>query len=254
MRADTDIGGTRDEFPVTHHSAVRDAGGEDAAARTRGLAEIIAGYWKPIYKYLRVRWGASVEEAKDLTQGFFSRALEKDFFAKYDAEKAAFRTYLRVCLDGFVANERQAAARLKRGGAARVLSLDFGAADDELRLHPAAPADAAEPDAFFHREWIRELFATSVETLREHCRAAGKDVHFTIFERYDLQERDAGGATLTYESLAGELGLPVTQVTNHLAWARREFRRITLEALRRMTGSDAEFREEARALFGSDIG
>lgn len=251
MRSETDIGGTRDEFPVTHHSAVRAAGSEDAATRTRGMEAIISAYWKPAYKYLRVRWGASVEEAKDLTQGFFSRALEKGFFAKYDAEKAAFRTYLRVCLDGFVANERQAASRQKRGGDARVLSLDFRAADEELRLHPSA-GGADEPDAYFHREWVRALFASSVESLREQCRAAGKHVHFELFERYDLRDRDESGDKLTYDALAKELGLPVTQVTNYLAWARREFRRITLETLRRICGSEAEFHEEARALFGSD--
>jgi len=30
-------------------------------------------------------------------------------------------------------------------------------------------------------------------------------------------------------ALAEEFGLPVTQVTNHLAWARRELRRLVLE-------------------------
>jgi len=38
-------------------------------------------------------------------------------------------------------------------------------------------------------------------------------------------------------------------VTNHLAWARRELRRLVLERLRIVSGSDAEFRDEARELF-----
>jgi hypothetical protein len=41
-------------------------------------------------------------------------------------------------------------------------------------------------------------------------------------------------------------------VTNHLAWARREFRRVVLERLRELSGSDAEYRTEARELFGMD--
>ena len=56
--------------------------------------------------------------------------------------------------------------------------------------------------------------------------------------------------TDTIERLAAEFELPVTQVTNHLAWARREFRRIVLDRLREMTGSDEEFREEAKDLLG----
>ena len=39
-------------------------------------------------------------------------------------------------------------------------------------------------------------------------------------------------------------------MTNFLAFARREFRRITLETLREMTASENEFRREARALLG----
>jgi len=39
-------------------------------------------------------------------------------------------------------------------------------------------------------------------------------------------------------------------VTNYLAFARREFRRIALERLREMAASDEEFRREARALLG----
>ena len=42
----------------------------------------------------------------------------------------------------------------------------------------------------------------------------------------------------------------MTQVTNHLAWARRELRKLVLERLRSLTATDAEFREEAEELLG----
>ena len=57
---------------------------------------------------------------------------------------------------------------------------------------------------------------------------------------------------LTYEHLAREFGLAVTDITNHLAFARREFRRITLATLREMTANEEEFRREARTLLGVD--
>ena len=56
----------------------------------------------------------------------------------------------------------------------------------------------------------------------------------------------------SYAELAREMGIPETQVTNHLAWARREFRRLVLEALEEATGSEEEFRAEARQLLGID--
>jgi hypothetical protein len=52
--------------------------------------------------------------------------------------------------------------------------------------------------------------------------------------------------------LAQEYGIPLTDVTNALAWARREFRRIALQRLREICGSEEEFQRETRAAFGWD--
>jgi hypothetical protein len=95
---------------------------------------------------------------------------------------------------------------------------------------------------------VRSLFALSIEKLREECLLRGKDLPYRLFERYEL-DRD-GDEKLSYERLAEEFHIPVTQVTNFLAFARREFRRIVLEKLREITANDREFREEARSLLG----
>ena len=125
MDPDTDIGGPLHRFPVTNHSAIAGARSDDQIVRRRAFDTILASYWKPAYKYVRLKWQADNEDAKDLTQGFFANAFEKNHFASYDAGKASFQTFLRTCLDGFVANENKAAGRKKRGGDATILSLDF---------------------------------------------------------------------------------------------------------------------------------
>jgi len=247
MAPDTGIGGPGGErFPATRHSAVLAAQSEDLVERERGFAILVETYWKPVYKYLRARFGKSNEDAKDLTQGFFTRALEKDFFAAYDPGKGSFRTYLRVCLDRFVANEKKAAGRAKRSPGTALLPLDFESAEGELMRQE--PPDHQTLEQYFHAEWVRSLFALAVEKLREECALRGKDLPYLLFERYEL-DRDPD-EKLTYERLAGEFGIPSTQVTNFLAFARREFRRIVLEKLREITASDHEFREEARSLLG----
>jgi RNA polymerase sigma factor (sigma-70 family) len=236
-------------FPLTRRSVVRAAASADPETRQRAFDALVAAYWKPVYKYLRLKWSASGEDAEDLTQGFFARAIEKGFFDRFDPARARFRTYLRACLDGFVANERQSAGRLKRGGGAEHVSLDFGGAEAELARQ--GPSESADVEEYFHREWVRSLFGLAVEALRRRCTEAGKDVHFALFERYDLDGPDAA-ARPSYADLAREMGIPETQVTNHLAWARREFRRLVLEALEEATGSEEEFRTEARQLLGID--
>lgn len=247
MDFDTDIGGPRDGFPRTHHSAVRAAGSDDARVRERAWASIIEAYWKPLYKYVRLRWRADNEEAKDLTQGFFASAMERRLLDQFDPERAAFRTYLRTCLDGYVANERKAARRLRRGGDQPLLSLDFDVAESEFLRQPAA-GDTAD---YFEQEWVRHVFALALDALRRSCEAAGKTLHYRLFERYDLHSADSG-PTLTYAQLADEFDLPITQVTNFLAWTRREFRALLLGTLREVTATEAEFREEAKVLLGPE--
>jgi len=79
--------------------------------------------------------GGFHEDAKDLTQEFFTAAFEKAFFDPYDPKKSRFRTFLRTCVDGLVANARKAAGRIKRGGDTEILSLDFEAAEIEGVIH-----------------------------------------------------------------------------------------------------------------------
>jgi len=235
-------------FPTTRWSAVDGVRSADAAERERSYAALVAAYWKPVYKHIRMRWRKSAEDAQDLTQEFFLRAMQKEFFAGYDPARARFRTFLRTCLEGFLANEEKAAHRLKRGGGVTLLPLAFETAEGEL-----AASDIPSPDSidrYFDAEWARSLFGLAVQALKDSCEASGRQAHFDIFERYDLG--DPAGDRPTYEALGARHDLTATQVTTHLAWARRELRRLLLETLRSITATDEEFRREARVLLGFD--
>ena len=121
-----------DRFPVTRLSAIVAASSANQEERARAFEVLATAYWMPVYKYIRIKWNKPTEDARDLTQGFFAEAIEKNFFARYDASKARFRTFLRTCLDAFVANENKAANRKKRGGGATILSMDFDGAEEQL--------------------------------------------------------------------------------------------------------------------------
>ncbi|MGA8223954.1 MAG: sigma factor [Candidatus Acidiferrales bacterium] len=251
MTQDTKIGGASGKFPATRWSAILAARSNVPAERSRALDAIVTAYWKPIYKYLRLRWGKSNEDAKDLTQEFLARLIEKQYLDDFDPAKARLRTFLRVCLDRLVANEAKAAKRLKRGGPAPHFSLDFAAAEVELSrakpsLPPTAPPQAL--DDFLEKEFIRSLFARTVDSLRESCSTHGKQLYFAVFEAYDLIDEE--NVHPSYADLASKFGIATTDVTNYLALARREFRAIALVKLGEMTASNAEFQREARALFG----
>jgi RNA polymerase sigma factor (sigma-70 family) len=240
-----------DRFPPTRRSVIEAARSIDAEERACALEALCAAYWKPVYKYVRWRWNRPAETAQDLTQGFFAELLERDLLDKFDSNKSRLRTYLRMCVDSFVMNEDKAGRRQRRGGNVLHVALDFAAAEEELGATAIDPAKIASPESleeFFEKEWVRSLFALAVEDLRKLCEERERARTFRLFEAYDLE----GNEKSSYEQLSHDYGISVTDVTNALAWARREFRKIALERLRELCGSGDEFHREARAAFGWD--
>jgi RNA polymerase sigma factor (sigma-70 family) len=235
----------RGGFPPTRWSVIVAARSAQPEERRRALEVLIAAYWKPVYKYVRLRWGKDNEAAKDLTQDFFCGLLEKDFLARYEPQRARLRTFLRACVDHLIVNQAKASRRLRRGGEIEFQSLDFETAEGELQ-HLEIPIPERAED-FFEREWARSVFSLSLERLRQECERRGKETHFRLLELYDIEE---AGKELTYEQVAQQFGLKISDVTNYLAYARREFRRVVLEQLREMTGSEEEFQQETQTLLG----
>jgi RNA polymerase sigma factor (sigma-70 family) len=233
------------QFPATRHSVLAAIRSDDGDVRRVAFDALVTAYWKPVFKYVRLKWNAPPDDAADLTQAFFLRAYEKEFFEGFDPARARFRTYLRTCLDGFVANARKAESRLKRGGGVTLVPIDFDEAERELSQHARNAID--DFDAYFHREWLRSLFAAAAARLRDGCITRGRPQRFALFDAYDLGDE---AARPTYAELARRFGLSATDVTNELAAARREFRRFVLEALREQCATDEEFEAESRALAG----
>ncbi len=244
---DTSIGGAG-RLPPTRLSAVLGLRADAADERRASWEAVVQFYWKPVYKVIRIRWGKSNEDAKDLTQEFFVHALEKEFLQSYDPAKARFRTWLMLCLKGFLGKAHEAAGRLKRGGGAQPLSLDFASAEEEIGSQEPASPESLED--YFEREYVRDLFARALKELETECARADRAAWYELFVAYDVSPPPEGRPT--YGELAGRFGLPETKVTNYLFQARRRFREIVLERLRRVTATDEEFREEARAVLGTE--
>jgi RNA polymerase sigma factor (sigma-70 family) len=224
---DTAIGGAHDRFPSTQHSLL-----EAAAAGLPGdaLERVTALYWKPVYRFIRLKFRKDNEDAKDLTQGFFVSALERDFFARFDPSKASFRTYVRMAVERFAANDHAARNRQKRGG-----NVEMQPIGDEA-------ASTASPEEAYEREWQRQLFTLALSDLRAHCQASGKQLQWDVFQAYDLD----GGGRPSYASLAARHQIAETSVTNYLAWARRMLRGFVEQRLQGVTAGERELREEMR--------
>ena len=99
--------------------------------RSRANETISAAYWKPIYKYVRLKWNLSGEDAQDFTQEFFLRLIDKGFLDSFDPAKGRLRTFLRTCADRLFLNQTRDAQRHKRA-AGNLLPVDFDEAEQEF--------------------------------------------------------------------------------------------------------------------------
>ncbi|HVH46561.1 MAG TPA: sigma-70 family RNA polymerase sigma factor [Labilithrix sp.] len=251
MASDFDIRGPQGRFPPTRRSALTSIRSDDPAEVARAFECLVQAYWRPVYAHLRLRWGRSPEDARDLTQDLFARALEKRHFTGFDASKARFRTYLKASVDHLVIEADRRGRREKRGGTVARLSLDFD--DAELAIARSGPRDPTALEASFETEWTRSLFGAALAAMEAKCRSEGKAAHLAVFRRYVIDpELGPDGSRPSYAELASELGLSVTDVTNRLTWARRTFRELVLDELREITATEDEFKSEARAVLGID--
>lgn len=228
-------------FPDTQYSAVVAAKSSDPDERRRSMERLAEAYYRPVYTHLRLRWRRDPDDARDLAQSFFAKAIDQKMFGVYDPTRSRFRTFVRRCLDHFVINDGEAQAAQKRGGGARIVALDSEGSDLEAGL----ASDADDPEGAFDRELVRQLFARSVAVLGERLSAMGKDRIFRAFSEYDLREQEERPS---YAELARGLGVETTTVTNWLHVARKELRAIVLSELRELTTSEEEFRDEALEL------
>lgn len=242
MDRDTDIGGRRDRFPSTRASLLEAVGaGPDAEA----LDRIIGLYWKPVYRFLRLKFGKDNEDAKDLTQAFFLQLLEGEALRRYSPEKAGFRPYLKMLLRGFAANQHDAMNALKRGGGVRIVGLQQG----EAPLADFVPdGQAVKPEDVFDRSWKQEILERAMERARQWFEEAGRSLQFRAFEEYEL---GPSCEPPTYAEVARRLGLRESDVRNYL-FAVRERLRIEIRAELSQTVLDPQqLEEEWNELFGA---
>lgn len=224
-------------FPETRVSLVVALASDDPSLRERAVDLVVRAYRTPVIAVLRRQWALDLADAEDLAHDFFAHALEREWLARYDRDRGRFRTFLRRCLHDFASTQHEAAHRLKRGGHLVAVPMEQA---------PELSAEA-DVDRLFEQEWIRSVMAISLDRLGVECQAAGRQSTYEVFLAHDVEGADAPPR---YADIAARHSIPVTQVANYLHWARARFRGHVLETLRALTGSDAEFRDEARALLG----
>jgi len=231
------------DFHTTHWSIVTLAADTASPDSLAALEKLCRAYWFPLYAYVRRR-GHDVEEARDLTQGFFAVLLEKNYVADADTNRGRFRTFLLSALGHYLANEWNRAHAKKRGGGTSRFSMDALDAEDRYRLEPA---DSASPERFYDRRWAEAVLAAVLAQLRREFEDTGRGQRFDDLKGHLLGDADA----LPYEELAARMGIALTGVRSVVHRMRKRFATLTRNEIAQTVTSPEEVEDEIRHLFQS---
>jgi RNA polymerase sigma-70 factor (ECF subfamily) len=94
--------------------------------------------------------GHDADEARDLTQGFFTYLLEREILQSVEPSTGRFRSFLFASIKHFIAHEHRKERALKRGGGTIKISLDSSAAEGHLA---DVPTEGMTPDQVFEYRW-----------------------------------------------------------------------------------------------------
>lgn len=241
---ETKMGGPQRAFQSTLWSLVLRAKNPDSGDRRQALETLIHTYWKPLYSFVR-RKGKSVDDSKDLTQGFFSDLLAKDFLKYVDRGRGRFRTFLLTALEHYMCDEHDRTTAQKRGDGRPTLSLDFeGAEGDAL----SDSLQGKSPDQTFLRDWAVRVLSQALENVRAFYQKSSQDAEFQAFQPHLTALRPSD---TSYHELSKALGITVEDVRNRIRVARGRYRDAILTVIRSYTGTADEAHEELRELLSA---
>jgi len=219
------------------------AGRRHSPQADRALEELCRTYWFPLYAYIR-RHGHTREDAEDSVQAFFARFLGKNYLADLNAEHGRFRAFLLASLKHFLINEWKRGARLKRGGGALPLSLDWQPADTKFQV---ADSRGPSPDQAFDREWALALLAKVIERLQKECADDGKAESFEQLKIFLTAGKGEGSPA----AAAQALGMNETAVRVAVHRLRKRYRELLRDEIAQTLTDPAQVDAEMQALFGA---
>jgi len=132
------------------------------------LACLCERYWYPLYEYARRR-GYTAEQARDLTQEFFARVLEKCYCDRADRSKGRFRSFLLSSPTLFFFDEADRVRALTRGGSHPPLSFE---PPDGEEMYRREPSHTEAPERIFERRWAQATLERVLARLRRNSRLA----------------------------------------------------------------------------------
>jgi RNA polymerase sigma-70 factor (ECF subfamily) len=230
-------------FATTRWSIVLAAARPDAEDGAEALDWLCRAYWPAVFQFVR-RATADPEAARDLTQAFFARLLDKRWLNSADQAKGRFRTFLLTMVKRFLADQRDYETALKRGGGTALFSLEQFAEEEK---HGFEPASGRSPEQEFDRRWALAVLEGAMQNLEAEAKADGQGEIFRAMHSYL-----SGGETMDTIAQIGErFGLGSSAAKMRLHRWRARYRALIREEIAGTIPRLADLDEEMRHLFAA---
>jgi len=215
----------------------------DTPESSLALGELCESYWTPVFRFLR-REGRSEDEAKDLTQEFVARLLEKGGIEKVDPARGRFRSYLLGALKHFLSDARRDQNRQKRGGDVVIESIDDkGNNDTGAGLQIPDPAGPIS-DTYFDRQWALAVMERALDVLQSEFKAGKKEEQFEVLKPWLMGDTES----LSQSEAATHLGMTTNAVKVAIHRMRSNFRKAVKSEIAQTVSAPEEVEEELRYL------
>jgi RNA polymerase sigma-70 factor (ECF subfamily) len=159
-----------------------------------------------------------------------------------DPHKGRFRSYLLGAVKHFLADERKAATREKRGAGITPDSLDSLLSEPD-KPEPHDPQSHVD-DTFFDRQWALALMERALNLVRNEFVAADKSTHFDVLKPWLIGDSQ----DLTQAHAATRLGLSETAVKVAIHRLRKRFRQTLRNEIAQTLGNHEDLDDELRYL------
>lgn len=233
----------RGRFPQTRWSLVIGAQtDEDESQRARALAELCETYWYPLYAYVRRR-GLSPADAEDATQGFFFELVSKERVQLFSQHKGKLRAYLLSAMKHHLNDLRKREHAAKRGGGAKLLSLELDVAEQR---YACEPSEFDTPEKLFEMRWSLTVLERAFQRVEAEYQRLKKDEVFAALKGHLAGDGD----DVSFREIGEQLGISEGAARNVLFRMRKVYRRFLELEIAETLAEGESVEEEIRYLSG----
>jgi DNA-directed RNA polymerase specialized sigma24 family protein len=227
-------------FPTTSWTVVSRARDPADPGAREALALLCSAYWFPLYSFAR-RLGHASDDALDVTQGYFTLLIEKDYLSDVRLREGRFRAFLLTSFRHFLSKERDRSRALKRGGGHMAVSIDAQEAHERYGYEPVEKLD---PETLFERQWALTILERAMSRLRQEFAAT--------YSRAELEQLEAyltgSEPKVAYQDTAEWLGTTEGAVKKIVHRLRRRYGELLREEIAATVADPADVDSELRHL------